>query len=422
MAKILFVDDDKDHSKLVQDWLSFEKHEVAAVYCGSDAWKALEASEYDLAILDWDLPDIDGIDILARMRQSGKATPVIMLTGRTSVDDKERGLDSGATDYLTKPFHMKELSARVRAALRNSQAAGPVHKSLGADNQDLLKKADLEGSALAAHYEFLDLIGEGGAAIVFKARHPQLAKFVAIKMLHKQELSQESIARFEREARVISNLEHPNIVSVYDFGLTERKHPYMVMEYIKGQSLDQLLEEEDHLEFSEAKLLLLSVCDGISYAHENQVLHRDIKPANVMLKQIAGRQPLPKVLDFGLAKVTQESQKEIALTKEQQIFGSPPYMSPEQVKGKVLDLRSDIYSFACMLFQVVTGYPPFCGDSAQEIMIGHINEAPLTFEEVCPEITFPAGLEKLISKCLAKNPDHRYQSMKDVYKDLSAIN
>lgn len=422
MAKILLVDDDKDHAKLVKDWLSFEKYMVTLASCGFEAWTTLQAEEFDLCIFDWDLPDLDGIDILKRLREDGKTTPVIMLTGRASVDDKERGLDSGATDYLTKPFHMKELSARVRAALRNSQPAAPVFKALGSNNESVLARANLAGSALASKLEFLELLGEGGAGIVFKARHPHLAKFVAVKMLHADQQTAESIARFEREARVISSLEHPNIIAVHDFGVTEARQPYMVMEFVDGKSLDLILEEREFLPLAEALPIMLSVCDGIAFAHENKVLHRDIKPANVILRTVAGRQPIPKVLDFGLAKVQEsESSQEIALTREQQIFGSPPYMSPEQIRGKQLDPRADIYSFACMLFQVTTGYPPFCGDSAQEIIFQHLDEKPLGFEEVQPDLVYPDELKNLVARCLAKDPSERIQSMLEVHNELSRL-
>lgn len=422
MAKILIVDDDLELSGMVEDWLTHEKHAVTVVHEGYAGWKLLQNDTFDLAILDWDLPDLNGIDILRRFRDAGGLTPVIMLTGHTSVDDKEAGLDSGANDYLTKPFHMKELSARIRATLRNTGNIAPPPKALGTGNEDVLKKGGLDGTQLAARYEFLEVLGEGGVGIVFKARHPHLDKLVAVKMLQSAELNDETVARFEREARAISRLDHPNIITVYDFGVTERRQPFMVMEFLEGRGLDVLLREEDFIQLQRALEILVPVVDAIAHAHEMGILHRDIKPSNIMLKTVANRQPVPKILDFGLAKLTDPaSQKSVQLTQAQQVIGSPPYMSPEQVRGKPVDERSDIYAMGCVIFETVTGYPPHCGDTAMEIMLKHLEEPPLTFMETRPELAFPSDLEPLIMRALEKEPENRFQTMRALRDELARI-
>jgi len=419
MAKILVVDDDVELSGLVEFGLTNEKHDVKKVHLGFEGWKELQTGQYDLVVLDWDLPDFNGIDFLKKYRDEGGQTPIILLTGHTSVDDKERGLDSGANDYLTKPFHLKELNARIRTILRTQTAAAPVAKSLGTGNDEVLKRGDLSGTQLASRYEFIEVLGEGGVAVVFKARHPHLDKFVAIKMIQSAELVDENIARFEREAKVISHLDHPNVIHVYDFGVTEKKHPYMVMEFIEGQGVDAIILEQDYIRLKPGLDILLPICDGIAHAHEEGILHRDIKPSNIMLKQVGNRPMVPKILDFGLAKLKQaDAQKAVQLTQARQIIGSPPYMSPEQVRGKPLDERSDIYSFGCVIFEVFSGYPPHVGDTATEVMFKHLEEPPLTFEETRPECTFPPELPALISKALQVDPDNRYQTMRELQADL----
>ncbi len=426
MAKILVVDDDEDLSGIVQDWLISENHSVDVINRGLKAWSRLQIQPYDLVIMDWEMPDINGIDVIKRFRDSGGTTPVIMLTGRTSVDDKEVGLDIGADDYLTKPFHMKELTARIRAALRKSEAQvkQPLFKPLGIDNEALLSRGDLIGTALASRYEFSDLIGEGSVGIVFRARQPQLDKIVAIKMLQANALKEETIIRFQREAKVIGRLQHPNIAMVYEFGVTERKRPFMVMEFIEGRSLDNLISQEGAVPLPRALTILIQICDGIAHAHNLRIVHRDIKPSNIMLKQVAGREAVPKILDFGCAKLLEpgvEGQDIIALTKAGHAFGSPPYMSPEQVRGQQLDERSDIYSFGCLLYEVVTGSLPYDDPNPIEIMFMHIEQNYLPLCQKRPDLTFPEELETIVARTLAKDPELRYQSMHDLQKKLETL-
>ncbi|MBX9685656.1 MAG: serine/threonine protein kinase, partial [Candidatus Obscuribacterales bacterium] len=232
------------------------------------------------------------------------------------------------------------------------------------------------------------------------------------------------MARFEREARIVSNLEHPNIITVHDFGFTEKKQPYMVMEFIDGQDLDTALKAQpDGLPLEQALPILSAASAGLAYAHEQGILHRDIKPSNIALKQLENGELIPKLLDFGLAKLTGwNAGKEVALTQEQQILGSPVYMSPELVLGKTTDARSDIYSFACMIFEVVTGYTPFVGETAVEVATKRLTDPPLTFAEVQANKKYPEELEQLINRALERDPDKRFQTMKELHDQLSKIN
>lgn len=422
MAKILLVDDDCDLARAVGKTLALQSYAVTVANSGTEGWKHLKTDRYDLVILDWDMPDLEGVEVLKLLRSAGDTTPVIMLTGRADVSDKLTGLDSGANDYLTKPFEIEELIARIRACLRAKTAAPPPPKPLGENNEEVLKKADLAGTMLASRLEFLAVIGEGGVAIVFKARHPHLEKLVAVKMLQASELSDETKARFEREAKIVSKLDHPNIVTVHDFGITENKQPYMVMELVEGPNLYDILQEREYLPLEEALPILLSISSGIAYAHDHGILHRDIKPGNIMLKQSGNQLPVPKILDFGLAKLLElNPQKAVTFTQAHQIVGSPPYMSPEQVRGQPLDERSDIYSFGCLMFEVVTGYPPFVGDTPAQTIYKHLEEAPLTFAEARPGATYPPEFEQLIARALEKDPVKRYPTMHELHEDLSKI-
>lgn len=420
MARILVVDDDLDHLDLMELWLTDEQHSIDAVAKGVKAWEHLQNNEYDLVVLDWDLPDINGIDILKKFRTAGGTTPVIMLTGRNSVDDKAEGLDSGAADYLTKPFHMKELAARVRAALRKTEAPAP--KALPTSNQELLKKADLIGTSLAARYEFIDVLGEGGIGIVYKARHPQLDKVVAIKMILKNEMSEESVARFEREARAISRLDHANIAIVHDFGTTERRQPYMVMEFIEGKSFDQLVRDQGPFSLSQGLDIFIQVCDGMSHAHGMGIVHRDIKSSNIMLKEVVGSSAVAKILDFGCAKLRDiGAEKAPALTQAGVVVGSPYYMSPEQIQWQQPDERSDVYSLGCVIYEMFTACFPHVGEDAAEIMLKHINEDIPPLADVRPDLSFPDQLELVVARALEKERDKRYQSMRELKAELEQV-
>ncbi len=422
MTRILLVDDDSELCNLLKGWLVSEDYEVQSAENGLTAWQFLQNQEFDLVILDWDLPDLKGIDLLRMFRAGGGSTPVLFLTGREEVDDKSLGLDAGADDYLTKPFHPKELSSRLRALLRRSQGQKSVPKALGTDNMAVLKKGNLVGTTLAAHYEFLDVLGEGAVGVVFRARNPHLDKLVAIKMINMALLTDEIVARFEREARAVSRLDHPGITAIYDFGITEHKQRYMVMEFVEGQSLDDVLENIDFIPLPTALQLSLQICDAMVHAHQKGVLHRDLKPSNIMLKGSLEQSPSIKILDFGLAKFNDKNTAESAvLTQTGQIFGSPMYMSPEQVHGEGTDERSDVYSFGCVLYEILTGYPPLMGKSASEVMYKHIAELPPSLADMRPDLSFPSSLQLLLSKALEKDCNKRYQSMSELKVDLQSV-
>ncbi len=419
MAKILVVDDDPAMLAALKEWLMTEQHEVAAAATGLAGWELMRSQDFGLIVLDWDLPDIDGIDLLKQYRTSGNTTPVLMLTGQTSIDNKAQGLDSGADDYLTKPFHMKELFARVRSLLRRGEPPMASPKALGAGNEGVLEKGELAGTALAARYEFLEVVGEGGLGIVFKARHPQLDKLVAIKMIQKRELQEGVIARFEQEAKAVSRLDHPNIAVVHDFGTTERNRPYMVMDFIDGQGLDQIIDKQNNLSFEDSIDIAIQVCAGMLHAHSVGIIHRDLKPSNLILKNFADSSSVVKIVDFGCAKLRSlDAEKSPNATRVGEIIGSPAYMSPEQVHGNKPDERSDIYSLGCVLYEMLTGFVPHPGDDPMDIMVKHISEDAIPLHLARPDLKFPRGTEWLIGKALARDPEKRYPAMNDLKEDL----
>lgn len=276
--------------------------------------------------------------------------------------------------------------------------------------------------ALADTYEFIGTIGTGGMGVIYKARQKMLNKIVAIKMLHSHLLNIQSMLRFQQEAKAASSLTHPNVISVHDFGISEQGQPYMVMDYIEGTTLADLLKRKGALALPEAMDIFLAVCEALEHAHGHGVLHRDLKSSNIMLSEKEDGYSV-HLLDFGIAKIIDTESGGIAqqLTQTGEVIGSPLYMSPEQCMGKKVDHRSDIYSLGCILYEAVTGNPPHRGDSMIETIFKHLNETPLTLHQARPDIKFPETFNNLVMKLLANKPEDRVQTIAQVKDELLNI-
>lgn len=269
------------------------------------------------------------------------------------------------------------------------------------------------GTTLADKYQIISEIGRGGMSIVYKGRHELMDRTVAIKMLQAQLVSDErSIKRFQQEARAVSCLAHPNVVSVFDFGISPSGQPYLVMDYLVGKSLADVIREENHVEVLRALHIFIQACEALEHAHQKGVIHRDLKSGNIMLVDFEGKKDVVKVVDFGIAKLMPESGKQAQiLTATGEIFGSPVYMSPEQCLDHHLDARSDIYSMGAMVYETLTGQPPLMGDTIIDTMQMHVTVIPKPLEEVRPDLEFPLSLSSVVLKALEKKAENRYSSM-----------
>ena len=285
----------------------------------------------------------------------------------------------------------------------------------------VLSQDERVGTVLAERYDILEIIGTGGMGTVYKARQRLINRIVAVKMLHKTMMSSADVLRrFQLEAQAASRLSLPNILTIYDFGLTEEGQPYMVMDYLNGTSLDKIILAQHHLEPVRALNIFIQACAALAHAHMHEVLHRDIKPSNIMLVNFDDQSDFVKIVDFGIAKMMNKIEGQSAeLTKTGEVYGSPPYMSPEQCRGLELDNRADIYSLACVLYKSLVGKNPMqtSGDSMPlQIMLKHINEKAPSFAEAAPELFLSSRLEAVVFKALEKSPDDRYQTMLE-FKD-----
>ncbi|MGB5815893.1 MAG: serine/threonine-protein kinase, partial [Thermoanaerobaculia bacterium] len=272
------------------------------------------------------------------------------------------------------------------------------------------------------HYKIVGKLGHGGMGEVFRAEDTKLKREVALKVLP-SDLSgdEERLSRFQREAESIAALNHPNIVTIYSVEEDGGTH-FLTMELVGGKSLDKIIQKNG-LPLDEVFDIAVPFADALSSAHEKGIIHRDLKPANVMVSE----ECRVKILDFGLAKLLQESdeaqsaddQATEALTEEGRILGTIPYMSPEQVQGRELDARSDIFSLGIILYEMVTGDRPFAGDTSADLISAILRDTPDSASEV--KMDLPHHLGRIIRHCMEKNPKRRYQSALDVRNELEGL-
>ncbi|MGI5268250.1 Stk1 family PASTA domain-containing Ser/Thr kinase [Nonomuraea sp. CA-218870] len=267
---------------------------------------------------------------------------------------------------------------------------------------------------LGGRYELDGVVGRGGMAEVYRARDIRLDRIVAIKTL-RSDLARDHTfqARFRREAQSAASLNHPAVVAVYDTGedVTDGTPvPYIVMEYVDGRTLRDLLRADRRLIPERATELVDGILRALDYSHRGGIVHRDIKPANVMITTAGD----VKVMDFGIARAMADSAA--TMTQTAQVIGTAQYLSPEQARGERVDARSDIYSTGCVLYELLTGQPPFTGDSPVAIAYQHVREEPIPPSQIDPEI--PQWADAIVLKAMAKDPAHRYQSATEMRADI----
>jgi serine/threonine protein kinase len=277
------------------------------------------------------------------------------------------------------------------------------------------------GKVLLDRVKIVRAIARGGMGKVYYAEQIGMGRPCAVKVLDPRMAGasrEEFTRRFLLEASVAAKLTHPNVVTIYDYGETDDGACFIAMEYLEGETLSETLKREKRLSPERAVGVARQVCRALREAHAIGVVHRDMKPGNIFLVRHDDEGDFAKVLDFGLVKETAPGGEDDAHTQVGQIMGSPRYMAPEQIEGKPVDARTDIYALGTVMYAMLTGHPPFERPNEMATMMAHVSEPVVPLSQAMPDVVLPPGLEAVVLRCLEKDPDRRFRSMEEM---LSAL-
>lgn len=280
-------------------------------------------------------------------------------------------------------------------------------EQLQSNGDSARNKDPLIGTTLDGRFYIEEVLGTGGMSVVYKAKQLRVNRYVAIKtLIMRLDTKPVYRERFQREIQSLCSLNHPHIVTVYDCLIGDDDHPYVIMDFLRGRSLEALIEEDGPLSLERFARIAVQVCSALEHAHRNGIVHRDLKPGNVVL--LDEENDFVKVVDFGLAKIGEDSRK---LTKSGELWGSPPYMSPEQCMGKEVDARSDVYSLGAVMYEMLTGKDPYHeAVTVFELIQQHVGSPPPPCSTTNPSVSVPFAVEEVIQKAMAKDPLNRYQT------------
>jgi DNA-binding NarL/FixJ family response regulator/tRNA A-37 threonylcarbamoyl transferase component Bud32 len=350
---------------------------------------------------------------------SGRQTPLLDAQQMDVLQLIGKGM---TIEQIASQKHVSPLviETKLRTILGNvamvpSQVVNSQGKTPSGNRQPIIP-----GLILSDRFIIEEKIGVGGVSTVYRGKDLSIGRTVAIKTLNRQNVEDElDVKRFLQEAKAASQISHTNVITIFDFGVTAEKQPYIVMDFIEGGSIEHLLADQK-LTLKRTLGIFIQICDALTAAHKKGIIHRDLKPSNIMLVNTDDGSDMVKLVDFGMAKFILESE-DLKLTKSGEICGTPTYMSPEHFQGRKLDARSDIYSFGCVLYEALTGNPPFDAVSVFEMMNCHLNEKPSRLPFLRPNKNVPPALESILFGLLEKEPEKRPQSISEVKTALQAV-
>ncbi|MCA9803974.1 MAG: protein kinase [Cyanobacteria bacterium HKST-UBA02] len=334
---------------------------------------------------------------------------------RTCGKRQAQGRSGSLTQFI---FRFDLCSCRAPLGSRDEEPPVAVEREVLIPTETEAEAPALElpaDSFPIGRYRPLQRLGSGASGEVYKAYDLLLKKLVAVKML--RSLTEAQMVSFQEEARATSKLNHPGIVRLLDFDVTPGGAPYMVLDFVDGTVLSEYLEANGPLPWSVSCDIAIKLCEALSYAHGHKVLHRDIQPGNVILSWSAGVLSV-HLIDFGLAKIIQDSEQQQISEGSPTLAGTPFYMSADTARGLPYDRRSEVYSLGCVIFEMLAGRPPFTGGSPLETLAMHAEQEPPDLGSLAVDESIPDWLRSVVDRCLAKDPDSRYASMEDMLSDL----
>lgn len=405
MAKIMLIEDEVLIAKLVRMTLESVQHECVHYATGLEGLEALRHTKPDLLLLDINLPDIKGFDILYQMRTDARVNhpPTIMLTAQGDLHNRLQGIEH-AQDYITKPFSPQELKLRIQRVLEAQHSITTT-----------APLTELENSQLGI-YSINKKLATSDHAVLYCAEGKTFDGALVLKFFLDSIQEDRRRERFLFEAAVVSKLEHPNIVPIYNVEKTSSGHLFMVMPFIKGKRLRDLMQVQAHLAPAVAVNYAKQLAAGLMCAHKQDIIHRDVKPDNIIVTP-EGR---VRILDFGVAKLTRLSPDTQNLTSPGMLLGTMTHMAPELLSNSDYDHRIDIWSFGVMLFQMLTGRHPFKAVDGNIISLLHnILSMPLPEEWLSADV--PESLRALIRDTLEKDPEQRPGSFEVILNRLALI-
>lgn len=328
------------------------------------------------------------------------------------------GRDGSLTQFVFRSDSCKCETPDVVDVAVSRTADTPAFDASPEIHGDDVEGLDLpESSFPIERFKPIRELGRGASGAVFLCIDKLLGTYVAVKTLH--HLSADQLLSFQQEAIAISRLTHPNIVRILDFGATTSGIPYMVLENIQGVDLETFVDRRGSLDLHQIVEIITSVCDALSYSHAKEIFHRDLKPSNLLIVETNGKLSA-KLVDFGVARVKFETTAPTVL-EGTSVIGTPAYMSPDQMRGISFDRRSEVYSLGCILFELLTGRQIYSGETVMEIVSAHVNAPIPKLTLAAPDAHYPDQLEDILERCLAKEPEDRYQSMGEVKNDLENL-
>ena len=402
MATVLAVDDDPSTLFLLKQLLPRFGHAVITAADGGEALQRLSEHAVDIVLTDMVMPGRSGLDLLRIIRSRSQAIPVVIMTGKPSIEAAVDCLKSGAADFLTKPLNPDKLREVIGACLAAQDGnmatvvmpAHPVWRAI-------------------TGYTIRRILGIGGCGVVYLADKEidGHRRTVALKVI-RDEVRAAMLDRFAREARVVAELRHPNIVRIWDFDVAaETQIPYIAMEYVPGRTLGEL---EQHAtpewDWGQRVRLVRQVAAALAAIHSYGICHRDIKPHNIMVTDDF----TAKLTDFGMVRTPAST-----LTGKEELLGTPAYMAPECYDGSGIDTRSDLFSLGALTYELLVGITPFHGDTLMAMGRAVMTGLPPAPRDLNPDV--PKDLERIVARLLRKSPSERYQQATELIADLDTF-